>query len=176
MAAIPFQGDARRCFSASTDGLSSSPTAKSTDALTGAAVNAPADKLEALIVNNRIRGALEGAIAALKLISPERQERLAAAKAVADDASEEMLPLIKNALEKESDAEVKALLVQARAMIEIKSSDATVRRAAVKLLGETRGNPQAKQILLNCCRKIPMAASANPTPACATRHQGDPHH
>ena len=51
---------------------------KVTDALTGAAVNAPADKLEALIVNNRIRGALEGAIAALKLISPERHERLAA--------------------------------------------------------------------------------------------------
>ena len=42
------------------------------DALTGAAVNAPADNLEALIVNNRIRGALEGAIAALKLISPDR--------------------------------------------------------------------------------------------------------
>ena len=125
---------------------------KVTDALTGAAVNAPADKLEALVVNNRIRGALEGAIAALKLISPERQERLAAAKAVADDASEEMLPLIKNALEKESDAEVKALLVQARAMIEIKSSDATVRRAAVKLLGETKV-PQAKQILLILLQK-----------------------
>ena len=125
---------------------------KVTDALTGAAVNAPADKLEALIVNNRIRGALEGASAALKLISPERHERLAAAKAVADDASEEMLPLIKNALEKESDAEVKALLVQARATIEIKNSDATVRRAAVKLLGETKV-PQAKQILLILLQK-----------------------
>ena len=119
---------------------------KVTDALTGAAVNAPADKLEALIVNNRIRGALEGAIAALKLISPERQERLAAAKAVADDASEEMLPLIKNALEKESDGEVKGLLAQARAMIELKSADVAIRRAAVKLLGESN-NPQAKQIL-----------------------------
>jgi len=125
---------------------------KVTDALTGTAVNAPADKLEALVVNNRIRGALEGAIAALKLISPERQERLAAAKAVAEDASEEMLPLIKNALAKESDGEVKGLLVQARAMIEIKSSDATVRRAAVKLLGATKG-PQAKQILLILLQK-----------------------
>ena len=63
-----------------------------------------------------------------------------------------MLPLIKNALEKESDAEVKALLVQARATIEIKSSDATVRRAAVKLLGETKV-PQAKQILLSLLQK-----------------------
>ena len=54
------------------------------------------DKLEAIMVNNRIRGALDGAIAALKLVSPQREERLAAAKAVASDpASEEMLPLIK---------------------------------------------------------------------------------
>ena len=76
-------------------------------------------------------------IAALKLISPERHERLAAAKAVADDASDEMLPLIKNALDKESDAEVKALFRLARS-IEIKSGDVALRRAAVKLLGEQR--------------------------------------
>lgn len=125
---------------------------KVTDALTGAAVEAPPDKLEALVVNNRIRGALDGAIAALKLRSPERGERLAAAKAVADAASEEMLPLIKSALEKEADTEVKAWLAQARAMIEIKSSDAAVRRAAVKLLSESR-NPQVKQILAELLQK-----------------------
>ncbi|HVO91300.1 MAG TPA: urea ABC transporter permease subunit UrtB [Terriglobales bacterium] len=119
---------------------------KVTDALTGAAVDAPAEKLETLVVNNRIRAALDGAIAALKLSSADRQERLAAAKAVADEASEGMLPLIKNALAKETDGEVKGLLTQARAMIEIKSTDVGVRRAAVKLLGESN-NPQAKQIL-----------------------------
>ena len=73
------------------------------DAMTGATVDAPADKLEAIVVNNRIRGALDGAIAALKLVSPKSEERLAAAKAVANDASEEMLPLVKRALEKESE-------------------------------------------------------------------------
>ena len=52
-----------------------------------------------------------------------------------------MLPLIKNALEKESDAEVKALLVQARATIEIKNSDATVRRAAGETIGRDQGSP-----------------------------------
>ena len=119
---------------------------KVTDALTGTTVDASTAKLEPITINNRLRGALEGAIAALKLGSPDRQERLSAAKAVADEASEEMLPLIKRALEKESDKEVKALLGQARAMIEIKSGDAAVRRAAVKLLGES-ATPQAKQIL-----------------------------
>ena len=116
------------------------------DALSGATIDAPADKLETIVVNNRIRGALDGAIAALKLVSPDREERLAAARAVANDASEEMLPLVRRALEKESDAEVKALLAQARAVIEIKNADPAMRRSAAKLLGESN-NPQAKQIL-----------------------------
>ena len=119
---------------------------KAVDAVTGAAVEAPSEKLEALVVNNRIRGALDGAIAALQLASTDRQERLAAAKAVADEASDEMLPLIKRAFGKESDAEVKSLLAQAQASIEIKSADPAIRRAAVKLLGESR-NPQAKQLV-----------------------------
>jgi urea transport system permease protein len=116
------------------------------DAVTGVTLDAPPDKLEPIVVNNRIRGALDGAIAALKLVSPKSAERLAAAKAVANDASEEMLPLVKRALEKESDAEVKAVLAQARAIIELKSTEPATRRSAVKLLGESN-NPQAKQIL-----------------------------
>ena len=162
VAAIPLlramQDDALQRFGARlvivTDG-------KVSDAITGAAVDAPADKLEALVVNNRIRGALGGAIAALKLASPERQERLAAAKEVADEASEEMLPLIKRALDKESDADVKALLAQARAMIEIKSQDAAVRRAAVKLLSESK-NPQAKQLITPLLQKNPDGSFAEP--------------
>ena len=125
---------------------------KVTDAITGAAIDAPPDKLEALVVNNRIRGALDGAIAALKLALPDREERLEAAKAVANEASEEMLPLIRRALDKESDADVKALLTQARAIIEIHSVDAAVRRAAVKLLGEST-NPQAKQLIAPLLQK-----------------------
>ena len=129
------------------------------DALTGEAVDAPPDKLEAVVINNRIRGALEGAIAALKLVSPDRAERLAAAKAVANDTSEEMLPLIKTALAKESDPQVKALLAQARAVIEIKNADPTVRREAVKLLGES-DNPQAKQILVPLLQQNPDGSFA----------------
>jgi urea transport system permease protein len=119
---------------------------KASDALTGAAVDAPPDNLEAIVINNRIRGALDGAVAALQILSPVRLERLAAAKTLAGEASEEMLPLIKRSLETEADAEVKALLAQARAAIEIKSPDPALRRQAARLLGES-ANPQAQQLL-----------------------------
>jgi urea transport system permease protein len=116
------------------------------DALTGEAVDAPAEKLTAIVVNNRVRGVLDAALAALKLVSPQREERLAAAKIVASDPDSAMLPLIKTALAKESDAELKTLLELAQALIEIKSEDATARRAAAKVLGESKSS-QAKQIL-----------------------------
>ena len=116
------------------------------DALTGEAVDAPAEKLTAIVVNNRVRGVLDAALAALKLVSPQREERLAAAKIVASDPDSAMLPLIKTALAKETDAELKTLLELAQALIEIKSEDATARRAAAKVLGESK-NSQAKQIL-----------------------------
>lgn len=122
------------------------------DALSGALVDAPAEKLEAIVVNNRVRGVLDGAIAALGLISPQREERLAAAKIVANDPDGEMLPLINAALVKESDGAVKALLAQAWARIEIKSSDVAARREAAKLLGESNSS-QAKQILATLLQK-----------------------
>ncbi len=42
------------------------------DALSGEPIVAPADKREAIMINNRIRAALDGAIAALKLVSSNR--------------------------------------------------------------------------------------------------------
>jgi urea transport system permease protein len=124
------------------------------DALTGEPVDAPADRLTAIVANNRVRGVLDAALAALKLISPQREERLAAAKIVASDPDSAMLPLIKTALAKESDAAVKALLAQARALIEIKSDDVAARREAAKLLGDSKDS-QAKQILAALLQKNP---------------------
>ncbi|HYA30477.1 MAG TPA: urea ABC transporter permease subunit UrtB, partial [Acidobacteriota bacterium] len=122
------------------------------DALSGESVSAPADQLQPIVINNRVRAALDSGIAALRLVSPQRAERIAAAKVVASDPSAEMLPLIRRALEKESDSEVKELLSQARAMIEIKDRDPTVRREAVKLLGASN-NPQVKQIIAALLQK-----------------------
>lgn len=131
------------------------------DAINGEAVNAPADKLESIVVNNRIRGALDSAIASLRLVAPQRDERLAAAKAVAADAGEEMLPLIERALAKETDPQVKALLAQASAAIALKSPDATRRRQAVQMLALSK-DPQTKQMLAALLEKNAAGAFAEP--------------
>jgi urea transport system permease protein len=131
------------------------------DAASGEALNVPAERLEAIVINNRIRGALDTAMAALKLRAPQREERLAAARAVAADASEDMLPLIQGALEQEKDSEVKAQLAQAAAVIGLKSPQAERRREAVRVLGESE-NPQTKQLLLALLEKQPDGSFAEP--------------
>jgi urea transport system permease protein len=125
-----------------------------TDAATGEKVDAASDRLQEIIINNRLRGALDSAVAGLRLVAPERSVRLAAAQELATDTNEEFLPLIGRALEREPDAAVKALLLQARAVIEIKSADAEMRRQAAQLLGES-GNPQTKPLLLALLEKNP---------------------
>ena len=124
------------------------------DAISGQAVSDSAEQPQGITINNRIRAALDGAIAALKLRSPQRDERLAAAEAVANDACETMLSLVVAALEKETDREVKAGLLEAKAVIEIKSADPMLRRAAVIVLGES-DNPQAKHMIAALLLKNP---------------------
>ncbi len=131
------------------------------DAVTGETVNAPPDQLETIIVNNRIRGALDSAIASLQLVAPDPKERLAAAKAVAADAGEEMLPLIERALAKETNPEVKALLVQASAAIALKSPEAARRRQAVQRLALSE-NPQTKLMLASLLEKKADGSFAEP--------------
>jgi len=133
------------------------------DALSGEGVNAPAAKLAEIVVNNRVRGVLDAAIAALNLNSPDLEERLAAAKIVASDPNEVILPLIKTAMAKEKERAVKALLAQARAQIEIRSDDVAVRREAAKLLAASEDS-QAKQILTALLQKNPDGSFVEPDP------------
>ncbi len=134
------------------------------DAVSGETLAVPPDKLETIVVNNRIRGALDGAIAALKLVAPQREERLAAARAVAADAGEEMLPLIERALRKETDPEVKSLLAQAVAAIGLKSPEAERRRLAVQVLAQSE-NPRIKQLLSALLEKTPDGGFIEPDAA-----------
>jgi len=122
------------------------------DALTGAAVNVSSDDVQSIVVNNRLRGAIEAALAVLRLSAPDRAERLAAARAISTDADEQMLPLIHRALAKETDAEVKQLLTQAEATINLKSTDPATRRAAIGVLGQS-SDPNARQMLASLLEK-----------------------
>ena len=122
------------------------------DAATGEKVAPPSEGLEDAVVNNRLRGALEAAVGALKLTSPDRAERLAAVKTLEDGAGEEMLPLIAKALAAEADPQIKKSLALVQAGVQLKSADAAVRMAAVKALASS-DNPNTKTLLLGLLEK-----------------------
>ena len=125
---------------------------KAVDAVTGNAVGPLPEGVEDVVLNNRLRREVESAIAALKLVSTDRAMRLAAAKALDGAADEAMLPLFAKALEKEVDPEIKILLTQLQASIQLKSPDAAVRLAAVKALAGS-GSSSTKTVLLALLEK-----------------------
>ena len=123
-----------------------------TDAATGAKVEPLPEAREDVVVNNRLRRELASAIAALKLMVPDRNVRFEAAKELQGNADEAMLPLIKKALASETDAAIKSMLELTAASLEIKSGDKTGRLAAIKMLGNSN-NAAAKTLLLGFVEK-----------------------
>jgi len=107
------------------------------DAVTGKAVAPLPEARDDVVVNNRMRRELTTAIAAMKLSSPDRAVRLAAAKDLQNNSEEAALPAIVAALAKESDAEVRGLLALTQASIELRSGDKAKRLAAVRALGHS---------------------------------------
>jgi len=99
-----------------------------------------------VVVNNRVRVAVADALAALGLLAPERATRLAAAKALAGGADALMLPLVKKALDKESDPEIKSLLELVASSMQMKGGDKATRIAAIERLG-TSNSPNSRTLL-----------------------------
>ena len=102
---------------------------------------------EEIVPNNRVRRELEGAMAALTLVSPDRDARFAAAKGLAGGADEAMLPLVKKAAAKEADGEIRAILGHIAATLELRSADKATRIAAIRTLGDS-SDPNMKLLLL----------------------------
>jgi urea transport system permease protein len=107
------------------------------DAVTGKAVAPLPETRDDVVVNNRLRRELTTAIAALKLSSPDRAVRLAAAKDLQNNSEEAALPAIDAALAKESDQEVRGLLALTKASIELRSGDKDKRVAAIRALANS---------------------------------------
>ena len=107
------------------------------DAATMAPIVPPPDQFESIVINNRLRGTLDAAVGALKLLSPDHATRLASAMAIESTSQAAVLPLIEKALAKESDPVIKSSLEQTKASLNLKSTDPAVRLAAVQKLGET---------------------------------------
>ena len=124
---------------------------KAFDAATGDAIKMPANP-ESPTVNNRIRGELASALAALKLFDADAAVRLSSARKLQSQVTPAMAPLLARALEKETDAQIKALLVLAHAQANLGNADPAARMAAVKALAET-SSPTIKSVLLPLTEK-----------------------
>jgi urea transport system permease protein len=110
---------------------------KARDLVTGEAVDPVPDDVDDVIVNNRFRGMLASAIAALRLASTDRGVRAAAARELADRSEPEMLPAIGAALARETDPAIKSSLRLTQAAIELGSGDRDARMAAVRELAHS---------------------------------------
>ena len=120
------------------------------DAATGAAVTLSPDaqsSLEDVMLNNRLRGELDSALAALHLSSADKAERLAAAKALLDAGGDDSrVALLDGAMAKEKDAAVLDALKLARAAALAASPDTAKRLEAARLLGESH-SPETRLLL-----------------------------
>jgi len=104
------------------------------DPLTGETLVVP-DEMESVTVNNRMRNALNAALAGSRIFAAERAERLDAAGLIQKNPRAAQRPLIARALGQESDAQIRNLLEMALATIDLKSTDTRERRLAVETLG-----------------------------------------
>lgn len=118
---------------------------QASDPVTGAATPLP-EGAEDVMNNNRLRGEISAALAALDLFAPDTALRREAAQAMLKQASPAAIPLLERALAEEKDSAVRQSLELARAAALLGSDDADQRRAAAGSLGES-GSPQARLLL-----------------------------
>ena len=119
---------------------------KGIDPATGQAVDIPANA-ESVVSNNRMRGEIDSALAALQLLSADDAVRMKAATALVSEPDPTKKSLLDKALSVEKNAAISELLLLAQAAIDITSPDAAVRLAAAKALGKSK-TPNT-QLLLN---------------------------
>jgi urea transport system permease protein len=120
------------------------------------------DGVDGVVVNNRLRAAVDSALSGLALLSPQREQRLAAALALQGMAIDPaQAPLIRKAYDKESDAAIKAILQSLVATAELGSPEPAVRLAAVTgLAGSSNG--ALRPLLQAMLERGPDGAYAEP--------------
>jgi len=113
---------------------------KTTDAATGAAATLP-DGAEDVTNNNRTRGALEAALAGLRVFSPDvGVRRTAIAELAKVSLDDRQLPLVEKAFAAETDPALKSQLERMRSTMLVTSSDRGKRLAAA---GDLAGSNQS---------------------------------
>jgi urea transport system permease protein len=119
---------------------------KGIDPATGAEFGLP-DDAEDVINNNRMRGEIDSALAALKLFSKDDKVRMAAVQQMQSDADPSKLALIEQALKAEQNPKIKDQLALVRAAALLGGEDKAQRLEAAALLGSSNQSG-TKTILL----------------------------
>jgi urea transport system permease protein len=107
------------------------------DPVTGQVVAVPPDA-EDVMLNNRLRGEIDTALAALKLFSPDVKLRRQAALALLKEPDASRAPLLEKALAAEKDPTVQSLVRQARAAARLTSEAANDRLLAARELADSK--------------------------------------
>jgi urea transport system permease protein len=112
----------------------------------GAALPALPEGAEDVINNNRLRREISAALAALALLGPDAAQRRQAIAALKDSADDSQLPLVDQALARETDAELKTQLTVLRAGLLLASPEPEKRRAAAQQLASS-ASPATRAVL-----------------------------
>lgn len=118
---------------------------QASDPVTGAPTALP-EGAEDVMNNNRLRGEISAALAALDLFAPDTALRREAAQAMLKQSSPAALPLLERALAVEKDNAVRQSLELARSAALLGSDDTLQRRDAAAALGNS-ASPQARLLL-----------------------------
>jgi len=117
-----------------------------TDVVTGEKLDPVPEGADDVVANNRLRKEIEGALSALRLMSPDLEVRTKAAKELAAGADDSLLPLVQKALGKESDPTLKSTLGLIAASLELKSGSKESRIAAIRRVGASN-SPNSRTLL-----------------------------
>ncbi len=91
-------------------------------------------ELDKIRINNRLRRQLRGLIATLELSHPSKKIRMAAAENIIKSPSDEMLPYLDKAIEKESSKDVKEVMAAARGIIWTQSEDDDIKLKGIETI------------------------------------------
>ena len=97
-------------------------------------------------INNRLRRVLKPKIAISQLSSDDKFIRLQAAKKLREKPVDNLKPIINDAIAVEKNADIKNMLREAKAMIDINSDEEKLRLAALEVLGDSV-EPEAVAVL-----------------------------
>ena len=122
------------------------------------------DGADGIVVNNRLRGAVEEAMSGLKLLSPDHAVRLAAARDLQQNSNPTQAGLITKALAKETDPAIKEILQFLVAAANLHASDPALREAGATGLADS-SSANVQPLLQHLLDKNPDGSYTEPAPA-----------